>query len=153
MPQNIIAHELLGNIFFAHELHELTRRLCAKKNGDRVGRTNLHECKEFFIYMSCGVVPFFEIFGCTRHSPNKFGSALACTKIPGTSTLSRLSEDFVPGYHRFALYCLPGRINAIASSRGLRPRLPSLRSVVPSRHSSSPKSINVSIFVTTTGTT
>ena len=27
---------------FAHELHELTRRLCAKKNGDRVGRTNLH---------------------------------------------------------------------------------------------------------------
>ena len=31
-------------------------------------------------------------------------------------------------------YCLPGRINAIASSRGLRPRLPSLRSVVPSRH-------------------
>ena len=31
-------------------------------------------------------------------------------------------------------YCLPGRINAIASSQGLRPRLPSLRSVVPSRH-------------------
>ena len=30
-------------------------------------------------------------------------------------------------------YCLPGRINAIASSRGLRPRLPSLRSVLPSR--------------------
>ena len=28
MPRNIIAHELLGNIFFAHELHELTRRLC-----------------------------------------------------------------------------------------------------------------------------
>ena len=25
MPQNIIAHELLGNIFFAHESHELTR--------------------------------------------------------------------------------------------------------------------------------
>ena len=24
---------------------------------------------------------FFEIFGCTRHSPNKFGSALVCTKI------------------------------------------------------------------------
>ena len=22
-----------------------------------------------------------EIFGCARHSPNKFGSALACTKI------------------------------------------------------------------------
>ena len=37
--------------------------------------------------------------------------------------------------------------------RALRTRLPSLRSVVPSRHSSSPKSINVSIFVTTTGTT
>ena len=31
--------------------------------------------------MSCGVLPFFEIFGCARHSPNKFGSALACTKI------------------------------------------------------------------------
>ena len=30
-------------------------------------------------------------------------------------------------------YCLPGRINAIASSRGLRPRLLSLRSVLPSR--------------------
>ena len=29
MPRNIIAHELLGNIFFAHELHEWTRRLCA----------------------------------------------------------------------------------------------------------------------------
>ena len=29
MPRNIIAHELLGNIFFAHELHKLTRRLCA----------------------------------------------------------------------------------------------------------------------------
>ena len=28
MPRNIIAHELLGNIFFSHELHELTRRLC-----------------------------------------------------------------------------------------------------------------------------
>ena len=28
MPRNIIAHELLGNIFFAHELHEWTRRLC-----------------------------------------------------------------------------------------------------------------------------
>ncbi|MFW5593333.1 MAG: hypothetical protein ACOCNP_08585, partial [Bacteroidales bacterium] len=23
----------------------------------------------------------FEIFGCARHNPNKFGSALACTKI------------------------------------------------------------------------
>ena len=42
-------------------------------------------------------------------------------------------------------YCLPGRINAIASSRGLRPRLPSLRSVVPSRHLT-PKSINASVF-------
>ena len=28
MPRNIIAHELLGNIFFAHELHEWTRRQC-----------------------------------------------------------------------------------------------------------------------------
>ena len=24
---------------------------------------------------------YFVIFGCARHSPNKFGSALACTKI------------------------------------------------------------------------
>ena len=62
MPRNNIAHELLGNIFFAHELHELTRRLCAKKNGDRVGRTNLHECNEGFIYMSCGVVPYRHAF-------------------------------------------------------------------------------------------
>ena len=42
MPRNFFAHELLGNIFFAHELHEWTRRLCAKNNGDRVGRTNCH---------------------------------------------------------------------------------------------------------------
>ena len=28
---------------------------------------------------------FLDIFGCTRHSPNKFGSALACTKIGGGS--------------------------------------------------------------------
>ena len=68
-----------------------TRRLCAKKNGDRVGRTNLHECNEFFIYMSCGVVP-------SRHIV--LGSPI----------------------------------------RALRTRLPSLRSVVPSRHSSSTKS-------------
>ena len=26
-------------------------------------------------------VDFFDIFGCTRHNPNKFGSALVCTKI------------------------------------------------------------------------
>ena len=33
----------IGNeLIFAHELHELTRRLCAKKDGDRVGRTNYH---------------------------------------------------------------------------------------------------------------
>ena len=25
--------------------------------GDRVGRTNWHECNEGFIYMSCGVLP------------------------------------------------------------------------------------------------
>ena len=25
--------------------------------------------------------PFLDIFGCARHSPNKFGSALACPKI------------------------------------------------------------------------
>ena len=54
---------------------------CNGLNGDRVGRTNLHECNEFFIYMSYGVLPFFEIFDCARHSPNKFGSALACAKI------------------------------------------------------------------------
>ena len=28
---------------------------------------------------------FLDIFACTRHSPNKFGSALACTKICGGS--------------------------------------------------------------------
>ena len=31
MPRNIIAHELLGNIFFAHELHELTRIVAMDK--------------------------------------------------------------------------------------------------------------------------
>ena len=40
----------------------------------------------------------------------------------------------------------------VSPLRALRTRLPSLRSVVPSRHLT-PKSINVSIFVTTTGTT
>ena len=59
-------------------------------NGDRVGRTNLHQCNESFIYMSCGVVP-------ARHIV--FGSPI----------------------------------------RALRTRLPSLRSVVPSRHLSSTK--------------
>ena len=29
----------------------------------------------------CIRVNFFDIFGCARHNPNKFGSALACTKI------------------------------------------------------------------------
>ena len=49
---------------------------------------------------------------------------------------------------------VPSRHLVLASPiRALRTRLPTLRSVVPSRHSSSPKSINVSIFVTTTGTT
>ena len=31
-------------------------------NGDRVGRTNWHECNEFFMYMSCGVVPLLRDF-------------------------------------------------------------------------------------------
>ena len=31
MPRNIIAHELLGNIFFAHELHEWTRMVAMDK--------------------------------------------------------------------------------------------------------------------------
>ena len=58
---------------------------------------------------------------------------------------SLFPRDFVPGYHRYAQYCLPGRfpwcylspvavswaVNAI--SPRLRPRLPSLRSVLPSR--------------------
>ena len=29
----------------------------------------------------CILAPFLDIFGCARHSPNKFGSALACPKI------------------------------------------------------------------------
>ena len=33
---------------------------------------------------------FFEIFGCTRHSPNKFGSALACTKIYSFTCLLKI---------------------------------------------------------------
>ena len=31
MPRNIIAHELLGNIFFAHELHKLARIVAMDK--------------------------------------------------------------------------------------------------------------------------
>ena len=29
--------------------------------------------------------------------------------LPGRTFAIVFSEDFVPGYHRFALYCLPGR--------------------------------------------
>ena len=162
----IFAHELLGNIF-AHELHELTRRLCDTR-------------------MATGSV--------ARIVTNAMRALFTCPVaycLPGTSSSPRLSGHCVPGYHRFALYCLPGRspstkyfcpriaridtnscngINGdrvgrtnlheckeffiymscgvvpsrhivLASPiRALRTRLPSLRSVVPSRHSSSPKS-------------
>ena len=99
MPRNIIAHEL----------HELTRRQCAKKNGDRVGRTNLHECKEFFIYMSCGVVP-------SRHIVLTSPIRALRTRLPSLRSV-------VPSRH----------VVLVVLIRGLRPRLPSLRSVLPSR--------------------
>ena len=35
-------------------------------------------CLDFYIHINA---PFLDIFGCARHSPNKFGSALTCTKI------------------------------------------------------------------------
>ena len=127
--------------------------------------------------MSCGVVP-------SRHI------VLAC-----------LSEDFVPGYHRFALYCLPGRLSSTKyycpriarmdtkamrygygdrvgrtnchecnegfiymscgvvpsrhigltmPHRALRTRLPSLRSVVPSRHPFSPNLLLPTNFTNST---
>ena len=33
---------------------------------------------------------YFVIFGCARHSPNKFGSALACTKISSFTCLLKI---------------------------------------------------------------
>ena len=45
------------------------------------GKTSLIARPLLFIHINA---PFLDIFGCARHSPNKFGSALACTKIPGT---------------------------------------------------------------------
>ena len=38
-------------------------------------------CANWFVFNR----RFLDIFGCARHSPNKFGSALACTKIGGGS--------------------------------------------------------------------
>ena len=35
---------------------------------------------------------YFVIFGCARHSPNKFGSALACTKISSSTRLLKNSS-------------------------------------------------------------
>ena len=62
-----------GNIFYLPtklflptnftNLHEF---ISLRYNGDLFGRTNFHE---------------FNIFGCARHNSNKFGSALACTRI------------------------------------------------------------------------
>ena len=40
-------------------------------------------CLDFYIHINA---PFLDIFGCARHNPNKFGSALACTKIALTCT-------------------------------------------------------------------
>ena len=72
---------IIGKYFFCPRIARMDTNGCNGLNGDRVGRTNLHECNKFFIYMSCDVLPFFEIFGCARHSPNKYSFALACTKI------------------------------------------------------------------------
>ena len=64
-----------------------------------------------------------------------------CATGMATGSVARIGTNAMRGLFTCPVaYCLPGRINAIASSRGLRPRLPSLRSVVPSRHSSSTKS-------------
>ena len=41
MPQNIIAHELLG-IFFCPRIARIDTKAMRYENGDRVGRTNLH---------------------------------------------------------------------------------------------------------------
>ena len=40
-----------------------------------------------FVYLSTRLLVYFVIFGCARHSPNKFGSALACTKISSFTCL------------------------------------------------------------------
>ena len=46
----------------AENVKEIDTKAMRYGNGDRVGRTNWHECNEFFIYMSCGVVPLLRDF-------------------------------------------------------------------------------------------
>ena len=41
------------------------------------------------IYTNQSIV--LEIFGCARHSPNKFGSALACAKIREISATDQVA--------------------------------------------------------------
>ena len=60
----------------AHEFHEFTRNMLNYINGDLIGRTNFHK---------------FNIFGGARHSPNKFGSALACAKIREISATDQVA--------------------------------------------------------------
>ena len=48
---------IIGKIFFCPRIALMDTNGCNGLNGDRVGRTNLHECNKFFIYMSCGVLP------------------------------------------------------------------------------------------------
>ena len=48
-------------------------------------------CKTFLsrilVYLFTRLLVYFVIFGCARHSPNKFGSALACTKISSSANI------------------------------------------------------------------
>ena len=41
----------------------------------------------FYMSNLSRLLVYFVIFGCARHSPNKFGSALACTKISSFTCL------------------------------------------------------------------
>ena len=81
--------------------------------------------------------------GANRIRPVLYSHGIFPMLRPGLSSL--FPRDFVPGYHRCAQYCLPGRfpwcyLSPIALSQAtiaavlrLRPRLPSLCSVLPSR--------------------
>ena len=89
------------------------------------------------------------LFGLCRVQPkmSKKSTRISCFAFNG-DLFGRTNRTNAMREHRGrSCGVVPSRHIGLASPfRGLRPRLPSLRSVVPSRHSSSPKSINVSDF-------
>ena len=76
----------MGNIWAYSPPQSFTGRLC------KLVRFQQRFLDTFFEIFGCArqyeqalLHSFARKFGCARHSPNKFGSALACTKICGGS--------------------------------------------------------------------